>query len=112
MGGNIVAGVTTRLKALHHYTSALPLVEAEGDTPQWGYNTVTALRSGAVLGLVAEIEASAARVKAELDCDRVTIFLTGGDGPLLAKHMHAEVQLENDLLTNGLYRILRYNEDL
>lgn len=112
VGGNIVAGVTTRLKALHDYTSALPLVETEGDTPQWGYNTVTALRSGAVLGVVAEIEASAARVKAQLGCDHVTIFLTGGDGPLLAKHMRPQVRLENDLLTNGLYRILRYNEDL
>lgn len=111
-GGNIVAGVTTRLKALNHYTSALPLVETEGDTPQWGYNTVTALRSGAILGLVAEIEASASRVKAKLGCEQVTIFLTGGDGPLLAKHMQAETRLENDLLTNGLYRILRYNEGL
>ena len=110
VGGNIVAGIGTRLKALNHYTSALPLVDAEGDTPAWGYNTVTALRSGAVLGLAAEVEATAARVKEQLHVDEVTVFVTGGDGALLARHMTLAARVENDLLSNGLYRILRYNE--
>lgn len=110
LGGNIVAGISTRLKALNHYTSALPLVEADGDTPAWGYDTVTALRSGAVLGLAAEVEATALRVQEQLKADEMTIFVTGGDGTLLARHMRMAARVENDLLSNGLYRILRYNE--
>jgi type III pantothenate kinase len=110
LGGNIVAGISTRLKALNHYTSALPLVEAEGDTPAWGHDTVTALRSGAVLGLAAEVEATVVRVKEQLNVDKVTVFVTGGDGALLARYMRMEARVDNDLLSNGLYRILRYNE--
>ena len=111
-GGNIVAGLATRLKALNRYTGALPLVDAQGDVPQWGYDTVTALRSGAVLGLVAEIEATAQRIMTRWQCAQPVIFLTGGDAPLLAGFMNLPVRLHNDLLAFGLYRILRYNDDI
>lgn len=111
-GGNIVAGITTRLKALNHYTGALPLVAVQGDIPQWGYDTTTALRSGAVLGLVAEIEATATRIMQQWQCPQPVIFITGGDARWLIKHMTMPARQVDDLLANGLYRILRYNDEI
>ena len=46
LGGNISPGPTMRLKALHEYTSRLPLVERRGEAPLVGYSTETAIRSG------------------------------------------------------------------
>ena len=35
-GGNIAPGIKMRLRALHEYTSRLPMVDKEGDTPAIG----------------------------------------------------------------------------
>ena len=42
-GGNIAPGIKMRLRALHEYTSRLPMVDKEGDTPTIGYDTETAI---------------------------------------------------------------------
>jgi type III pantothenate kinase len=43
-GGNISPGVELRLKAMHEHTAALPLISVEGDLPDLGYDTATAIR--------------------------------------------------------------------
>ena len=42
-GGNIALGIRSRLRALHDYTSRLPLVDLEGDTPLIGKTTDEAI---------------------------------------------------------------------
>ena len=46
LGGNISPGVYMRLHAMHIGTALLPQVSLEGDTPQIGYDTDTAMRAG------------------------------------------------------------------
>ncbi|MBR5102406.1 MAG: type III pantothenate kinase, partial [Muribaculaceae bacterium] len=110
-GGNISAGITLRLKALHQGTKRLPLVTTQGDVPQWGNDTITALRCGAVLGAVGEIERARLTAQQQLG-KNVKLILTGGDSQLIAQHLQVEHIINEQLLATGLNRILLYNEKL
>lgn len=77
MGGNISPGLAMRLEAMHRLTARLPLVNADGETPLMGQTTETALRSGATLGIVYEIEGYIRRLQAEYG--DICVFLTGGN---------------------------------
>lgn len=52
-GGNIAPGLALRLQALARFCARLPQVESNGETPLIGCDTPTAIRSGAVRGIVA-----------------------------------------------------------
>lgn len=82
LGGAIAPGLQLGLQALSSGTSLLPRIELDTTTPLLGKTTVAGLRSGALHGSAALIEGICARIIAELDCP-ATVFLTGGDGPLL-----------------------------
>lgn len=56
LGGAISPGVSLRLKAMHEHTAALPLPDLCGEHPVMACDTVSAMRSGAVNGLMWEIE--------------------------------------------------------
>lgn len=108
-GGNIAPGIRMRLKALHHYTARLPLVEAaDGDVPLWGFSTQTALRAGAVRGVVAEIE----YYRHMLPPDH-SVVLTGGCAPLVARYLgpRTPALVEPDLVALGLNRIITFNNE-
>lgn len=121
-GGNIAPGLELRLRSLHEATAALPLVGLNGDIPSFGYDTESAIRSGAVRGAVQQICASAYESKSIYGC-RQLIF-TGGDAeilmPLVDKYFvyfpHAvddgciECKLESNLVAIGLLSIYKYNE--
>lgn len=108
LGGNISAGVSLRLKALHEFTDALPLVSAIGDLPAYGIDTETALRCGAVRGAAAEINAAFALAK---QCDKdALLLLTGGDADLLKPLLPIETISHPDLVSFGLISILKHNE--
>ncbi len=106
-GGAISPGLQMRLKAMHHYTAALPEVSAEGDARLLGYDTESSLRSGAINGLAAEIEGMMARFTAEYG--PVHTVLTGGDAPRLASFLPARFPQDPYLTLKGINLILRYN---
>ena len=64
-GGNIAPGISLRLKSLHEHTGALPLVSAQGDAPQFGRDTETAIRSGVINGLRHELDGYIAELASE-----------------------------------------------
>lgn len=85
-GGNIAPGIDLRLRALAAFTDVLPAVSPEGgDIPLWGRSTATAMRTGAVRGLVAELE----YYHRAAGKDTLAV-LTGGS---------AEFLIKNDLIT-------------
>lgn len=81
LGGNISPGLRLRFRSLNHYTSRLPLVSPAGDIPAFGYDTQTAIRSGVVSGIVAEI--AAAFESAQRKYPGLRLLLTGGDADYL-----------------------------
>lgn len=109
-GGNIAPGIFVRLEALDHFTRALPLVETDGDVPRWGYDTSTAMRSGAILGVVGELQYYRHCLSDECDTDPA-IILTGGSAELILPFITTPIIYEPNLVLIGLNRILDYNEN-
>lgn len=105
VGGNIAPGVGMRLKALHQFTARLPLVESKGETPAFGVTTETALRSGAVNGVIAEILFYHSRLQ-----PGAKLILTGGWGSDMAEMLPVKATVKPCLVSIGLNSILTYNE--
>ena len=108
VGGNIAPGLGLRFTALHEHTGKLPLVEPEGDTPLMGYDTLTAIRSGVVNGLVNEIKGCIDALKAS--SGSLEVFITGGDSQALLAHLGNErITHHEHLAAEGLNCIYLYN---
>ena len=106
-GGNIAPGIFMRLKALNHYTARLPLVEPEEvPTPLWGQSTETALCSGAILGVVAELEYYRSQLP-----PAAVVVLGGGGTHLLRDRLPFQHTVVNNLVSLGLNTIIRFNEN-
>lgn len=110
IGGNIAPGIFVRLEALNHFTAALPLIETDGDVPRWGYDTETALRSGAIRGVVGELQYYRHCLAAEFSHPKV--ILTGGSADLITPYITSKIINEPHLVLIGLNAILKYNENL
>jgi len=108
-GGNIAPGIFVRLEALNHFTHVLPLIETDGDVPRWGYDTDTAMRSGAIRGVVGELQYYRHCLAAECGSDPAVI-LTGGSADLILPFITSPTIYEPNLVLIGLNRILDYNE--
>ena len=104
-GGNIAPGVKMRLDAMHHFTARLPQVEIDGKSALWGIDTVSAMRAGALNGVVAEIEYYHARMP-----QNTVVALTGGSASHVAQLLNLKVEVIPHLVNEGLNCILRYNE--
>lgn len=108
IGGNIAPGIHMRLKALNHYTARLPLVDHRkaDNIEMWGGDTHHALLSGAVRGVLAELEYY--RAKAD---DNAAVVLTGGDAEFIAPMLSFDVKIVSNLVSHGLEYIIRYTGD-
>lgn len=112
LGGNISPGLSLRFRALNGYTSRLPLVGSDGDLPDFGHDTVTAIRSGVLRGLLAEIRGAGDMAARRFG--NVKIILTGGDAEILSGLLADEgIEAEVDcaLVGRGLVRIFNYNDN-
>ena len=114
LGGTISAGAAMRLRALNAYTHRLPLVEPtpspEAD-PQFGTDTASALRIGALRGAAAEIADAARRARRAFGATR--LLLTGGEATALYPYIDSpELTPESqpNLVALGLKSIFIYNE--
>ena len=112
LGGNISPGLEMRLKAMHTLTARLPLVDMDGDLPEWGRNTQEALRSGALTGIKGEADSYLRRFFAEQGTENAYAFLTGGDASRLdTLPFGGYAIIEPWLVEIGLAEILRYNSN-
>jgi len=107
VGGNISPGVHLRLKAMHHYTDALPLIKRFGDAEAHGTSTTTALKAGAGWGAVHEINGFVSAYKKQFG--RVNIVLTGGDAPFFDNRLKTKIFVAPNLVLEGLRKLLEYN---
>jgi len=106
-GGNISPGMDVRFKSLNHYTKGLPLVHPEGDCPEIGYNTETAIRAGVMIGLEYEITGYIKSLKHKYP--ELLVFLTGGNEFSFATKLKNVIFADRFLVLKGLNRILNYN---
>lgn len=108
LGGNIAPGLELRLKAMHEHTALLPLISREGEAPELGYDTATALRSGVVWGMKHEIEGYIHHFRAKYPS--LSVFLTGGDIKQLRISRESCIFADDFIVPRGLNTILAYNE--
>ncbi len=103
LGGNISPGIYMRLQAMHTWTSLLPLVDTEGPLPEIGYDTYTAMRSGAVNGVNHEVEGYIRHTLASYP-DLITIITGGAETDISVRG--AEIIYDKHLVFEGLREIL------
>lgn len=109
-GGNIAPGLQMRLRAMHEFTASLPLVAIK-DIDQWvGYSTESAIRNGALLGAILEIQAFSDWRRQQID--QLNVILTGGDAVYFAKNWKRKIFVHPNLVLIGLNKILDYNVSL
>lgn len=108
LGGAISPGIPMRLKAMNHYTHALPLVEVDMNYDKLtGQSTTESILTGAMLGAVCEVETMINRyLEAYSD---LVVLITGGDADYLCKQVKSRFFTDQNLLLKGLNTILNYN---
>ncbi len=106
-GGGISPGMEMRFKSLNHYTALLPIVKPESIVPLIGYDTVTNITSGVILGMANEIDGFIDSYK--LKFNNFNVHLTGGDIVYLAPHLKNKIFADSELIFKGLYAISETN---
>ena len=113
LGGNISPGASTRFRALHEFTDALPLcelpeAEAGGTFP--ARDTKTAIAEGVAAGIVAETEHYIARTR--MNFPDAGVIFTGGDADYFAGRVNFPIFAVSELVFRGLNAILEHNANL
>ena len=109
LGGAISPGIHMRLRAMHNFTSKLPLVHINKkiDNKIIGVSTQENLEIGATMGTALEIDGFIERYK--LQYQDLTVILTGGDSQLLSKKLKNSIFAPYNFLLKGLNHILEFN---
>jgi type III pantothenate kinase len=109
-GGNISPGLSMRYKALHNYTSKLPLLERNETTELMGRDTRGAILNGVQNGLIFEIEGYIERMSNKYP--DLIVILTGGDAHFFANKLKKTIFVVSNLTLLGLNYILHYNAEI
>lgn len=107
LGGAISLGVAMRYKALHTFTSKLPLLKPSEVSNFIGTNTNTSIHSGIVNGVCNEIIGVINQYKKKYG--DLTVVLTGGDTYFLAKQLKSGIFAHPNFVLEGLHTVLTYN---
>lgn len=106
-GGSILPGIEMRFKALHSFTSRLPLVQQEDLDSHIGNTTATSIQTGIQLGVVYELKGFIQKYRETYPDLRVLV--TGGDASFFESQMENQIFAVPDLVLMGLNQILNYN---
>ncbi|MES2132462.1 MAG: type III pantothenate kinase [Bacteroidota bacterium] len=105
IGGAISPGLNMRFKAMHDYTSRLPLLEFDDAYNELiGKTTQGSILSGVINGSVAEIEGFIDLYKEQYP--QLICVITGGDSERLAKRLKNRIFTHQNLVLKGLNYIL------
>ncbi len=107
LGGNISPGPTVRLKSLHTFTDALPLVERKGMVSDIGETTEMAIRNGVMHGVEYEIEGYINDFSSKYP--NLLVYLTGGVQLNLRISEKKCIFVDKLIVPKGLNYILLYN---
>lgn len=109
LGGNIAPGMNMRLEALHRFTARLPRVTVPRELPTdklLGTDTASAMILGSVFGIVGAISYYRSQLSPE-----PRVVMTGGWANELSRLCRFPINVEPDLVSIGLNRILIHNEN-
>ena len=114
-GGSISAGLEMRFKALHEFTSKLPLISFdENFNENYGSNTPNSISSGVINGVLFEVEGF---IQQQLKCSQNTkIILCGGNSTFFESRFKNSIFAhlilhEPNLVLIGLNTVVNYQHD-
>ncbi|MEE3999745.1 type III pantothenate kinase [Tenacibaculum sp. FZY0031] len=107
LGGAISPGIAMRYKALHTFTSKLPLLEANEVENFIGVDTQSSMHSGVINGICNEIDGIIAQYQKKYP--DLTVVLTGGDTYFLSKQLKSVIFAHPNFVLEGLHTILIHN---
>jgi type III pantothenate kinase len=108
LGGGISPGFQMRLKAMHKFTSKLPMLEYFDEKPNLvGDSTKNCMHSGAWYGVLGEINYIIARYQE--NNPNLQVFLTGGDTLSFVDDIKSKIFARPNLLLEGLNRLIQFN---
>lgn len=108
IGGVIAAGIGLTLNALTQNTALLSAIPIEAPKNTIGKNTVECMQSGLVLGTAAMIDGMVSRIECELG-EKCTVIATGGRAGQIIPYCATKMQLDDNLLLDGLIKIYYKN---
>jgi type III pantothenate kinase len=106
-GGGISPGMHIKFKALHTFTSQLPLIQTNQIGELIGNTTSNAIISGVMWGTVAEVDGIIERYKV-LNAN-LKVLVTGGDALFFDAKLKNKIFVLPNLVLQGLNKILIYN---
>lgn len=111
LGGAISPGLQMRLKAMHEFTDALPLIQwKESSMPQVvGKTTIASMLIGAVHGVIGEMNGFISSYKTQYSA--LKVVLSGGDANFFEKELKNGIFADPNLVLKGLNEILVYNRE-
>ncbi len=106
-GGAISPGLQMRFKALHQFTGRLPLISLDDNFDKLiGENTQESILSGVINGSIFEIDQTINAYRKKYP--DLTILITGGDAPFLAKRLKNPIFAHPNLVLSGLNTLLTH----
>lgn len=107
--GSIAPGIRMRLRAMHQQTHRLPDIEPNESVALAGGDTASAMRAGAQMGLICELEGRIARYRE--DFPNLQVVITGGDQEFLVRNLKCVIFAHAELVLSGLNHILKELSD-
>ena len=107
LGGNISPGVGMRFRALHEFTSNLPLLRMEETDSELGTTTASSIISGIKEGLLHEVNGYIQSLSNKYP--EMRVLLTGGDSGFFDNKLKKPIFVVSNLTLLGLNYILGYN---
>lgn len=111
LGGSISPGLHMRFNALHTFTDQLPLIKLKNtDIELTGTTTETAILSGVIHGMTAEMEGIIDRYQNKYKS--LKIIFGGGDYKYFDKRLKNNIFATPNIVLKGLKVILDFNEEI
>ncbi|MCG7860544.1 type III pantothenate kinase, partial [Flavihumibacter sediminis] len=95
----ISPGMEMRFRSLKDYTALLPLVKEDWNFPLVGYDTVTNITSGVILGMAKEIDGFIDAYKERYG--NFNVLLTGGNSAYFVPHLKNKIFADQNLIFKG-----------
>lgn len=108
LGGAILPGMKTSLKALSSGTAVLPEISFDKPGSVISLDTVQCMRSGIIYGHAAQIDGIAKRMEEELG-EKCTLLMTGGMARFCEPYLQHDVIRDDALIMKGLFRLYEEN---
>ena len=109
LGGNISPGLAIRFRALHDYTTHLPLYSTSDTYSIIGKSTENAIQNGVQNGVIFEVNGYLETLRNKFD--NLMVLLTGGDAHFFDNKLKKPIFVVSNLTLIGLNIILEYNAE-